>query len=593
MRKKATCFILIILLLISPFISTDVKGQTPDPSVVSNDYYKEKIVINTDRSIYIAGEKVLVKLFKMDGNTCRPADVSKVVYLEMLDDSNNPLNQARIRVEGTSGSAAFRLSDTLRSGNYLLRAYTSWMENFSEHFFSYISITVLNPFKSLRELSLTDTEKANNSDLSYTWSDEYNCDLVSDNHIIVKTTLDKKKYGTRDAVKLDISVSGADGRPVKADLSVSVVKAFLERNDGKYLQYKFEDDLSVNDPSEFPSHLPELEGEMIRGKLLNKITNVPLKDTDISLSIVGKTARCQFARTNAKGEFIFVVKDQIGVDEIVIQPVNPDITDSYVELHQPYSNTSNGFKPPVFNLEGSNPEQLNNAVISMQVNNLYEQTRDKKTIPEPFEMLDFFGKSVRTIKMSDYIELKNIREVVKEILPEVSVFRKEGKMALKVISKSQYQIFENEALVLFDGVPVSDIEKLMEVTAKELEKIEIINSRYFYSGYVFEGIISFVSKEGNSGAIESVNSGLRQVFEGCLKPEIFYSPDYNIDSLRLSRIPDFRNTLFWKPDIITTADGSATVEFYTSDEKTDYVIVISGFDPEGHRVHYATPLVVE
>ncbi len=77
---------------------------------------------------------------------------SKIVYLEMLNAGNNPVRQARIRVEGTSGSAVFRLSDTLSSGNYLLRAYTSWMENFPENHFSYTTITVINPLKDLNDL---------------------------------------------------------------------------------------------------------------------------------------------------------------------------------------------------------------------------------------------------------------------------------------------------------------------------------------------------------------------------------------------------------------------------------------------------------
>ncbi len=283
----------------------------------------------------------------------------------------------------------------------------------------------------------------------------------------------------RDRVKIDISVTGTDGKPVEANLSVSVMKSYLAGTDRKYLFTGQANDGSLSDPFGSGSHLPELEGELIRGVIFNRITNQPLKQTDISLSFVGKTARCQFTRTNAKGEFIFVVKDQDGLAEIVIQPLIPDISGSYVELHQPFSNTYYGFSPPVFVPDSSLAAKLNNAVIAMQVNNNYEQVRDKSTAPVAFETRDFFGGSDHTVDVSYYIELSNIREVVKEILPEVTLFTKDKKAALKVVSSNPYQIFNNPALVLFDGVPVYDIEELMKVSAKELERIEIINTRYF------------------------------------------------------------------------------------------------------------------
>jgi hypothetical protein len=65
----------------------------------------------------------------------------------VLDSENNPVNQLKIGIDGYSGSAAFRLSDTLRTGNYIIRSYTNWMQNFSEDLYSYKKISVINPFR--------------------------------------------------------------------------------------------------------------------------------------------------------------------------------------------------------------------------------------------------------------------------------------------------------------------------------------------------------------------------------------------------------------------------------------------------------------
>jgi len=569
-----------------------VSGQSAGMAVDPSGTYLEKLFITTDREIYITGEQVRVKVYEMDELSCLPVGFSKIVYLEMLNAGSYPVRQAKIRIEGTSGSAVFRLSDTLSSGNYLIRAYTAWMKNFPEDLFSYTTITVINPFKDLTDLDRQNPGQANGTALTNVPGNELTCIETTAGQVKITANQDRKKYTTRDRVKIDISVTGADGRPVEADLSVSVVKAYLAGSDRKYIVSGPEKESSLNEPSASVPYLPDLEGELIRGVIYNKITNQPLRETDISLSFVGKTARCKFTRTNAKGEFIFVVRDQDGLAEIVIQPLVPDVSGSYVELPQPFCNTFYGFRPPAFEPDSSLAAKLNDAVIAMQVSNNYEQVRDKTNAPPAFKTRDFFGGSDRIVDMSDYIELTNIREVVKEILPEVTFFTKDKKAALKVASSNQYQIFNNPALVLFDGVPVYDIEELMKVSAKELEKVEIINTRYFYSDYVFEGIVSFISKEGILNSIESSSSVFRQVYEGCLKDEIFYSPDYSTDAARLSRIPDFRNTLYWNPGVVTSESGSAFAEFYTSDEKMEYTVIIDGFTSDGIRLHYTAPLLV-
>lgn len=582
--------LLLSLLLIGVASDLSVKGQNTRKTPDQDNEYREKLKIITDRDIYITGEEVWVKIHKTDGLICKPSGISKVIYLEFLDAQNNPMNQIKIKSEGFSGAAVFRLSDTLSSGNYLIRAYTSWMQNFSSDFFSYRVITVINPFKDLSDLVNPATENTSDNNLTSALTTEHDCLSGPADRPVISVSTDKNNYGIREKVKINISVTGTDRKPLQADLSVSVVKAFLsakgQRNTvGSAAGGKFE---RINEGT--PLHLPELEGELIRGLIFNKATNEPLRNTDISFSVVGRTARCQFARTNEDGRFTFVTRDLAGLNEIVIQPLVPDNSSSYVDLDQYFSNSYSSFSLPRFNLDTSMAENINNAVISMQVTNNYEQTRKKNNDSNGKTIPDFFGAPSRIIYLRDFIELKDIREVVKEILPDVSLFRKNGRQALKVVSSNAYQLFSDQALVLFDGVPVNDIEALMKVDAKDLDEIRITNTRYFYSEYIFDGIISFISKSGNLDFSESTNPVFRQVFEGCQKLEKFYSPDYGSD--RFSKIPDLRNTLFWKPDLTIAEDGSSSVEFYTSDEAMDYLLTIDGVTSDGAPIHFSAPLVV-
>lgn len=60
----------------------------------------------------------------------------------------------------------------------------------------------------------------------------------------------------------------------------------------------------------------------------------------------------------------------------------------------------------------------------------------------------------------------------------------------------------------------------------------------------------------------------------------FYQPIYDEETVN-DPFPDYRNTLFWSADVITDKNGSAAVEFFTSDINTYFEGVIEGVGPEG------------
>jgi hypothetical protein len=618
--------IILSLLLISLNIAADAQLPVANVDTFAVKNYQEKLFIRTDRDIYITGEEILLKIYKMSALTGKSSDMSKVVYLELLDSLNNPVTQIKIPVIGTSGSTSFRISDTLNSGNYLIRAYTRWMLNYSEDLFFYKTITVINPFKNIDNLPVSAGSRPGETNMFFNEVNQVERTSVTNekvNHINIKVEPDKNEYLTRDKVRLNISASSLTGGMTGVDMSVSVVKSFLLNKGKLNIINGFETDAGtnpfqtdsirkVNDSQTvsylndrtarnrvrlsmglLPSYMPEIEGQLISGVIKNKTTDVPVKNTDISLSFVGKTAKCQFVKTNDKGEFYFVVKDQYGMSEFVIQSMLPEITDYYVEVNLPFCNTFNSTKPGVFSLDSNKIASINKAIISMQINNIYEQARREKQSGQNFTgRSDFYGKADKSVKLSDFIELTNIREIVKEILPDLMVIKRNRKNSFKIVNSYPFQPFENQALILVDGVPVFDVEGLLNVPAKSMERVDIINTRYFFSDNVFDGIVSFVTKKGDLSVLEYDNSVYRQIFDGYKQKNDFYSPDYSSDHLKESRIPDFRNTLYWNPDLKFTPGNNTSVEFFTSDEAGIYTIIVEGRTEKGESGFYSTQLLV-
>jgi len=779
-----TRYIGFILFFFTQF-NTSSYPQLPDDGKVKplEKNYSEELYIKTDRDLYISGEKVWLKIYKLNGLTHTPSNLSKVVYVDVFDADNNPVKQLKIGIDGYSGSGDFRLPDTLRTGNYFLRSYTNWMQNFSEDLFSYKKISVVNPFKISdikiplfnqsadsiifspegghliagvesrigfkcinkegdpvnmsgaiiigEKDTLCHVQTENNG---FGWatikpSDQKKIFLVTLNndrvnrrfqlphvqnegillsvpqksekspvlvrvimshniapsgsnlflvlnspglsgfrreigiqkdgeidllrndmpvglsHIMIvdehdnvsadrwvfneagqavtyNITIHKNTYSSREKIKVDISAADSKGNPVESDFSLSVAKAvtvnkksfnnnnlrqladLITVNSDKlmpdindYLIFYNSQELILNANGKLyngdPQYLPEIEGHLISGNIKDRRTGEPLKNVNISLSFVGKVALCQFAKTNENGEFHFKTAEY-GIRDIVIQPLSAEIKEYYVELNNPFTPATKKYNSDLFYPDISKLADINNVIISMQINNIYEpytRVTAKKTFPGGNP--DFYGKPDNSILLSKYIELTSIKEVVKEIIPGVTTVKKNDKINFRLFYQYQSKPFENSPMVLVDGVPVYDMEKVLAVNSKDLDKIDVFTTRYYISDIVMDGILHFVTKKGNLGVIDPDRSVYRVQYELPANRNEFYSPDYSTDKLLNDRIPDFRNTLYWNPEMHTDKTGKTAIEFYSSDESAEYIITVEGITSEGKTGAASMPLIIQ
>lgn len=90
---------------------------------------REEIYIHTDRDEYIAGEDLWFNIYLIDRQSFKPSLKSRIAYFEILNGENRPVVQKRILIDKGFGPGQIVLPDSLNSGTYTIRAYTSWMKN--------------------------------------------------------------------------------------------------------------------------------------------------------------------------------------------------------------------------------------------------------------------------------------------------------------------------------------------------------------------------------------------------------------------------------------------------------------------------------
>jgi hypothetical protein len=107
-------------------------------------HFQERLFVHTDKTFYIVGENLWMKIYLTDALLHKPSNLSKIVYLEVLNNKNKSLLRSKIRMEGGFGHGSFKLPSNLLTGNYTLRAYTQWMRNEGTASFFEQSLTITN-----------------------------------------------------------------------------------------------------------------------------------------------------------------------------------------------------------------------------------------------------------------------------------------------------------------------------------------------------------------------------------------------------------------------------------------------------------------
>lgn len=86
---------------------------------------KEKTIVQTDRKIYIAGEKIWFRAFVVNAATFKISRNSNNLFTDLVDDHDSVIATLVLNNQELNTSGAFTLPDSLKTGFYWLRSYTS------------------------------------------------------------------------------------------------------------------------------------------------------------------------------------------------------------------------------------------------------------------------------------------------------------------------------------------------------------------------------------------------------------------------------------------------------------------------------------
>lgn len=354
-------------------------------------------------------------------------------------------------------------------------------------------------------------------------------------------------------------------------------------------RFKWEDIFTSNDKCFY--YLPEKEGRVIKARLISRNSGQPVQNVANYLSVPGKNFVLSNAVSDDMGAMNFILTPTHQRNEMIFHSTLKGDSNYMFDISDYYSRIDDLLPAGVLDIRPGLKNDLQQRGIYMQVENSFAIEKKHRWIGEaPWDTTLFYGYPDKEYKLDDYTRFLTMEEVLKEYVSEVSIKKQGEQFSLRVKERTQGTFFDNDPLVLIDGVPVQDAGKMIKFDPLKIRSIDVVASRYFQGTQVYDGIVSFKTYEGDLAGYELDPNDMVVEYSAIQKKQEFYQPVYNNAELKKSRLPDFRNVLSWEPDINLAGNGTAEIKFYTSDCTGQFLVFLQGLSKNGLPIN-ATKLI--
>ena len=434
-------------------------------------------------------------------------------------------------------------------------------------------------------------------------------------------TADAQEYDLRKKIRIRVSTSTPDGKPLPANMSMSVysidsLQGNNEMDINNYLWLSSDLEGTVESPAYYFSGAPDTEevmdnlmltqgwrrfrwddilqnkkpafefapefvGHVIRGRITKTGTSQAAKNIAAYLSVPGTRTQFRTATSDKDGFIKFDMKDAYNEGEIIVQTDTREDSSNTIEILNPFATRYSARPVLPFSLSQLNAGVLQSHHIGVQVQNVYNDKKFKQFLFPPVDTNAFYLKPDVSYLLDNYVRFTTMEEVLREYVAPVNVRKKNGKFHLPVLDEPRKTFFELDPLVLLDGIPVFDFDKLINYDPLKVRKIDVMSRMYFLNNLFFEGVVNFTTYNGNLPGYELDPHATVIDYEGLQLQREFYSPVYETKQQSESRLPDFRSLLYWAPEIRTNKTGKQEVSFYSSDLPGKYAVLLQGLTADG------------
>ena len=392
----------------------------------------------TDRSWYLAGEAMKVSITDDD---------ALIAYAELCDMYGLAAGTV-VSLQEKAGTGMIELPSNLHSGYYVLSVYTRDKSHVSHRL-----VAIVNPLHKSEDDDIEWVKIAHPDSLSYASTD-------------------------------------GDGRFSTADLV---------------------DEKAVD--------VRETEGHIIKARVKNVYDGHSFSGSQIrpSLAIVGKQIHYFEGQMVNDSVAVFYTFGIHGKQPLVLSAASSSGASLPIEMVSPFATLLPKSLPHlVFHYQRSEVEARSLDMQRHQIaitpakhemeffvkqsggaerSNLADETA-VEGVPLDYEETLFGTKPDQTYNLDEYRQFLTVREVLLEYVSCVRT--KKFDDVTQIIVRKEQEAYNSSwpAKVLIDGMPVIDIERLLNYDARRIHYINIYGGQYTFGSGVYNGILSFITRSG-------------------------------------------------------------------------------------------------
>ena len=506
---------------------------------------KSPIWLKTDRCSYVSGDDVLYSLFMLNDTT------GSDVNIDLTDVNDYWITGCVTKHSGSAASGLLNLPDTLLTGYYNIRAYTCHPN--TDNYYCCREILIINRFgnEPNQILRNTNTQKEQRTQSG-----------------IIGLT--KTNFAPREKVNIALTC------PDSVLGTVRIVKRNQWTNESAAVLGQCEP-ISIN---EGYNPIAPYDGILVAGTVTDSVSGKPISNAIVLISLQDSIVRLKYDITDADGSFCVLLHNYYGQQQIFANAFSPRLEPLFnarIELKNQFNVSTDAPANLVEAFPVADSAELDKAVIAKAFE--MQQFAPVGISNRPETLYDHFvlGTPRQTVFTDDFVELDNFREITRELTPFIRVRKgKNGQPELRVVS-DKGDISPNP-LLLVDGVPLTDLNLLMDKGSATVKRVDTQNKpRHF-------GNISF----GNG--IVAVWTHKLDFWENCHVPGTYsfvvqgFEPPIEASTPKPSKdkLPNLQQTVYWNPSVQTAEQQN--IEAQLSDETGEFVIEFFGIDRNGKIV---------
>ena len=490
---------------------------------------RERVYVSTDREVYVAGDAIWMSAYCVDASSGKLSSFSKTAYVE-IHSAAGMVQTAKIALEGGRGGGRLMLPNTLPTGNYRLLAYTALGAS-EEGFDPSVGARTLSVFNTFSNERIEGGVKVVGQAQATAALRQAGALTVSAAAGDAGTARIMVTNNGPEAVSFNLGVRHEDGIPAPAGGHIADFVGSLHS-----LPAARGFDASV---------VPEYEGEIIRARVTGTDAEglESVKDKYAFISSPGDGQNIYTALIGADGSATFFTSNIYGDQNMFleIEDVNRDNI-CHLEIISPFLNLEPGDIPELA-LSPEYSEALELRGVAMQLERNFNSDTLYSALPaRQHKVLD--PQSCKSYILDDYTRFPVMEDIFIEFIPEIRVRQVNGKRELQLLvtdQRGQFRLQQGMSLVLLDGVPVLDQEKIFSYDPLLVKRIDIYPDSYFVGIRGFSGIVNFVTYKGTLPSMAFEDNVRIVDFQGTSYPLAYTCEGVS------NEYPDFRQTLLWHP----------------------------------------------